>query len=548
MPLARFTNNSGMPMTTQRRGVMLIAGMLVVLAAIMPLIGIAAYARHDAAKYELSHVQEYSEWTLQRAGSSLDVARSVLDRLDKEGWRDCSADHMARMRVLAVDGRSVEEIGFFIDGRLACTSWGRVTSIIPSTPPATVLPDGTAVHLGVASQVPGAAPMIALSRPSLSRPASSGSFHRVLMPSERLLDVLTDTEMALGVADLQGNLIAVRGAIDPDTARTMAARGGSGRMGTHFYAVGQNDDFRALAVTDQSLVAARISQDIWRMLPVSLGISAILIGLIIWISRRNLSLEGELAVGIKDREFFVCYQPIIELSTGLCVGAEALLRWTRSNGSSVPPDLFIPFAEQHQLIEPLTDVMIDCVVTDLAELLRRERNVHITINISAQDMESGRFLPVLHRALSETSIDPSQVWLEATERGFMDAAAASKTLRSARENGHMIAIDDFGTGYSSLAMLEQLPLDTLKIDRSFIDAIGRGAATSRVIPHIIDMAHGLRLNIVAEGVETVEQETYLRKSGVKFAQGWLYSKALPVEEFLQFFQDQSAAHHRPIPA
>ncbi|WP_459665884.1 EAL domain-containing protein, partial [Novosphingobium sp. 11B] len=228
---------------------------------------------------------------------------------------------------------------------------------------------------------------------------------------------------------------------------------------------------------------------------------------------------------------------------GLCVGAEALLRWQRSDGTSVSPEVFIPLAEKHRLIEPLTDMMIGCVVADLADMLRRERSVHVAINISAIDMQSGRFLPVLTHALAEAGVAPRQVWLEATERGFMDAAAARETLEKARAQGHMVAIDDFGTGYSSLAQLAALPLDALKIDKSFVDAIGREAATSVVVPHVIEIAHGLNLLIVAEGVETPEQEAYLRAAGVGFAQGWLYAKALPAGEFLAF---QEATNGRRV--
>ncbi len=528
MPLSRLLANSGA--RTQRHRVVLIAGILAILAAIVPLIGIAAYARHSATQSEISHVVEYSEWTLKRAETSLAAARSVLTTLNDEGWNDCSPGHIARMRVMAVEGARVEEVGFVRDGKLACTSWGPVPDGVAVAPATMRLPDGTGLDPDVAPQVPGASPLIAISR----------GHHRVLMPADSLVDVLTDTTMALGIADLHGRLIATTGALPADTARQIARQSGTGRLGPLFHASSQSGDLRAFAVTDQSLIAARVDRDMWWLLPISLAISAILLGLIIWISRQSMSPEGEFASGMRKGEFFVCYQPIIDLSTGACVGAEALLRWTRPNGNAVPPDLFIPFAEQHRLIEPLTDMLIDYVVADLAEMLRSERGAHITINISAQDMESGRFLPVLHRALAETSIDPSQIWLEATERGFMDPEAAQKTLEAARAQGHFIAIDDFGTGYSSLSMLEQLPLDTLKIDKSFVDAIGKDTATSPVIPHIIEIAHGLQLNIVAEGVETAEQEAYLQRSGVEFAQGWLYSRPLPAAEFMLFFQN-----HRP---
>ncbi|MBW7934599.1 MAG: EAL domain-containing protein, partial [Gemmatimonadaceae bacterium] len=214
-------------------------------------------------------------------------------------------------------------------------------------------------------------------------------------------------------------------------------------------------------------------------------------------------------------------------------------------GVSVPTETFIAFAEGHGLISELTDRMIACVADDLARL-SLEGSIHIAINIPAGDMETGRFLPVLEAALARRGVDPSQVWLEATERGFMNADAARRTIERARAAGHMVAIDDFGTGYSSLSMLETLPLDALKIDKSFIDAIGRDAATSVVTPHIIEMAHGLGFAIVAEGIETPAQEAYIRAAGVQFAQGWLYSKALPADAFADYYRRRKTGKPSPF--
>lgn len=249
---------------------------------------------------------------------------------------------------------------------------------------------------------------------------------------------------------------------------------------------------------------------------------------------------------LRSGEFVAHYQPLIELSTGACVGAEALVRWRQPNGTLVPPDLFIPYAEQDDLILELTDAVIRRVVADMASILWRT-DIHVAINVSARDMETGRFLSVLQNCLKRAGIPASRIWIEATERGFINVDAARQTLEAARAAGHQVAIDDFGTGYSSLALLESLPLDALKIDKSFVGAVGKGAAPSIVTPHIIEMAHGLGLSIVAEGVETLEQAAYLRGAGVQYAQGWLYSKALPPEEFALYLENR-LENRRPVQA
>ena len=217
------------------------------------------------------------------------------------------------------------------------------------------------------------------------------------------------------------------------------------------------------------------------------------------------------------------------------------MRWRRPDGSIVRPDLFVPLAEESGLITAITDQVIDAVIADLNELLVAERSLHVAINLCADDVKTGRVLPVIQNALEHTGIWPQQIWLEATERGFVDIDSARATIVRARELGYSVAIDDFGTGYSSLQYLQGLPLDALKIDKSFIDTIGRNTATSSVTSHIIDMAKTLNLYIIAEGVETEAQAAYLRARNVDFAQGWLLGKAQPAQEFKAFYLQNKQA-------
>ncbi|MFT0860902.1 EAL domain-containing protein [Ancylobacter sp. G4_0304] len=241
-----------------------------------------------------------------------------------------------------------------------------------------------------------------------------------------------------------------------------------------------------------------------------------------------------MAAAVRHREFPVHYQPIIELETGRCIGAEALVRWRRPDGTMVRPDEFIPLAETSGLIMPITDQVIERVVSDLNQMLVADRSLHVAINLCAEDISTGRFLPVLAAALDHTGIWPEQILLEATERGFVDVEGARRTLIEARRIGHGTAIDDFGTGYSSLQYLQTLPLNALKIDKSFVDTIGKVTATSSVTNHIIDMAKALNLLVVAEGVERQDQADYLNERGVELAQGWLFAKPLPADDFIAF--------------
>jgi sensor c-di-GMP phosphodiesterase-like protein len=191
------------------------------------------------------------------------------------------------------------------------------------------------------------------------------------------------------------------------------------------------------------------------------------------------------------------------------------------------------------LIEPLTDMILEKTLAELSDLLRDDR-LYLSINLSASDMAKRRFFPILRDSLQRAGLAPGRIAIEATERGFVDADNANQVLTAMREAGHAIFIDDFGTGYSSLSYLQKLAIDVLKIDKSFVEAIGTHSATSSVIIHIIGMAKQLKLKIVAEGVETRTQADFLRQHGVDAGQGWLFSKPLTGAEFRKYLLANTA--------
>ncbi|WP_158215168.1 EAL domain-containing protein [Candidimonas nitroreducens] len=274
-----------------------------------------------------------------------------------------------------------------------------------------------------------------------------------------------------------------------------------------------------------------------------IGFIALLIGgAIISAVRSRSSALGALRSAVQRREFVVRYQPIIELQTGRCVGAEALVRWRRYDGSIVPPEEFISLAEASGLIIPITDQVIDLLVAELHDVLVADRNLHISMNLSAQDIQTGRGLDYMQTQIGRAGIRSDQIWFEMTESGSVEIDAARATMMRMRDLGHLVSIDDFGTGYASLHHLHSLPLDALKIDKSFIDMIGHDTAGSKVMPYILDIAAALQLFCVAEGVQTQEQVDYLVERNVAFGQGWLFSKPLTSEGFVAFYKERKARY------
>ncbi|MBB3257378.1 sensor c-di-GMP phosphodiesterase-like protein [Paraburkholderia bannensis] len=249
---------------------------------------------------------------------------------------------------------------------------------------------------------------------------------------------------------------------------------------------------------------------------------------------RHVLLEG-----IRQRQFTAWFQPLVDLRTGRCVGAEALVRWTLADGTVIAPDTFIPMAELLGMIQPITDLVIESVFAGAGNLLVRRRDLHISINLTRDDLISSRFLHTLKACFAKHDVRAEQIWFECIERAFIDAQQLGPVLQSYRDAGHKVFIDDFGTGYSSLAYLHALPVDGIKIDKSFINALTSGSEVNAIVPHIIGIAHELKLAMVAEGVEIEAQAAYLREHGVQFAQGWLYAKAMPAAQFVRWVEQNA---------
>jgi sensor c-di-GMP phosphodiesterase-like protein len=271
----------------------------------------------------------------------------------------------------------------------------------------------------------------------------------------------------------------------------------------------------------------------WWLLPASLALSACAGILVFLLVRQRQSLDAELQGAIRRGELQVLYQPIFDLDSRNCVGAEALLRWRRPDGTLTSPDLFIPMAENTGQIRQMTDFVLQRLLEQLGQLLRSNPQLYISVNLAACDVMVPRIGEVMARLLSVHRVAARQIAFEVTERGLVDVVVARENLQALRDVGHQVLIDDFGTGYCSLAYLQTLPVDCLKIDKAFIDALGHDAASSGVAPHIIRMAQALQLKVIAEGIEHEAQAVFLSSEGVKFGQGWLFAHALSAVQFIE---------------
>lgn len=260
-------------------------------------------------------------------------------------------------------------------------------------------------------------------------------------------------------------------------------------------------------------------------------------------AHRRLDLENDLRRALAEGRLEVHYQPQVSPVDGHMCGVEALVRWRHPRDGMIGPDEFIPIAEETGLIVPLGEHVLRTACRQVAEWDRRGLTIpKLAVNLSARQFRQPDLADRVCRILDETGVSSSRLELEITESTVMrDVDDSVATLRCLRARGICVAIDDFGTGYSSLSQLKRVPIDTLKIDRSFIEGIPGSAEDVAIVGAIVAMARSLGLKLVAEGVEQPAQRDFLRALGCGEAQGWLFGRPLPADAFERDHLDGAAA-------
>jgi EAL domain-containing protein (putative c-di-GMP-specific phosphodiesterase class I)/GGDEF domain-containing protein len=248
----------------------------------------------------------------------------------------------------------------------------------------------------------------------------------------------------------------------------------------------------------------------------------------------QLSMERELRAGIEQNQFRAYFQPKVDLKTGEIFGAEALARWIRPDGPQIGPARFIPAAEELGLVGQISDAVMRDAAWKAAAWAREGTAIQVAVNVSPLQFRDDRFGQRMLKLLEQAGLPAFCLELEITESIAMeDPARALRLIQPLRERGVRIAIDDFGCGHSSLAALTRLPFDVLKIDRGFVQGLPTDRSGCAIVETIITMSRALDFEVVAEGIETVEQADFLRQAGATYGQGFLFGAATPPAEFIQ---------------
>lgn len=516
---------------TSRKLINLVSGILI-LAVLLPVL-VSIYLAHRKAEQVFhNELEEFADHALLRTGQVIDEAVSAVDNINRFKGETCSRAHADAMHRTALEYRNVQEVMFEKEGRILCSS---LESFAHSEQLGE--PDRTGAR-GYSAWYT-TPPMPGFKRKMIFIGKSP---HLALVDPMSFIDVLPFGTYTLNIAMVglnKNKLIATNNKyISNDWLKPLKEGAEEFQSDNDFYIIRRDNDLglAMIAWTSMDPLAMAWYQQLYIWLPVGSIISLVAGWFLTRVLRRLLSPHNRLMDAIKNHELRVVYQPIVHLESGESVGAEALIRWEQQDGTMLTPDVFIPLAEHTGLVTQLTEQVIEIIFLELGEWLNQNPDYHISVNLGTRDVRSLHILDVISPYLSRYSVMPGQIAFEITERGFADPKVTAPIIAQYREAGHAIYIDDFGTGYSSLSYLQDLDVDILKIDKSFVDAIGY----KNITPHIIEMANALGILMVAEGIETPVQATWLRQQGVQYGQGWLFSKALPKDKFIEWVTNYRA--------
>jgi sensor c-di-GMP phosphodiesterase-like protein len=450
--------------------------------------------------------------------------------------RICSAEEIGLMRKLAISASYLQSVGRVENGRMTCSSLGEHVPPLDLGPPDYVSEKGSVMRVAVQLSV----------APQSRFTVVEAAGYAAVVHQELIFDVSDySPEISLAVVGSSTRrIVASRGQFD--VASLQSLHSGEAMMVSDSNQLvasrrSQKYDVISVAAVPMESVHTLSRELMGFVVPLCLLLGVGVASAFHFLVRWQGSVPALLRAALRRDEFYLVYQPVVRLDTRQCVGAEALLRWRRRDGKVIRPDLFIPIAEEAGIITSITRRVLALVERDVPAMVTAFPHLRISLNLSPCDLKSGAIVKQLSDLMRRSGIKPGNLHVEATERSLIDVELVTTVIQEIRAAGIGVAIDDFGTGYSCLSYLATLNVDCLKIDKSFVDTIGTLAPTNSVVPHIIEMAKSLNLEIVAEGVESEAQAQFLRERGVQLAQGWLFAKPMEPKDFVRYVQAGMAA-------
>ena len=454
-------------------------------------------------------------------------AHRVLDAMNAASTPWCGKADIEFLNTLIYQSHLLKEIGRVRDGKIRCsTTLGRTQAMAPQWPkPDFTGADGVKVYRDLP-----ALRLHAVTVTTLQKMDSYAVLNPYIYrsPEKELIHI--------SGAVIDGSLMraVARGQDDSHPSKPILTRDGDFRIGANLYSTRCSQLYNTCRTATVSIPEILKEDRLQISGNVALGgVAGALLGFFVALMyRRQRSMEKQLRRAIRQGGLWLVYQPILNLATHKIVGAEALSRWTDEDGAPVGPDVFIRIAEEAGFVGEITELVVRRALHDFRDIVRRNPEFRLNVNVTAWDLADAKFLPMLERELTEQGIAASSLTIEITESSTAKQQVAIEAIRQLRQRGHHVHIDDFGTGYSSLVYLKDLAVDAIKIDKAFTHAIGTEAVTLGILPQILALAKTLQLGVIAEGIETTEQAGYFAGTDEPvLGQGWLFGRPVSLVEF-----------------
>jgi sensor c-di-GMP phosphodiesterase-like protein len=512
-------------MRTLRQRVLVTLAATVVAAAVGALAGFLL-GRALTLHHEVAKLDQYATRIRREAETSASEARGMLAAIDASPYPFCSDQEIGWIHKRVFQSEYLKDGGRIRDGAIACSAvLDRLNPPFALPRPDFTRKDGTQVYLNLVPLRIGDKTVVTIGMgdafivysPWNLKDLGSASMHFTV----------TAIDSPTGQAGrLVGEQSQAQGSI--------LTNEGEARAGDILYLTRCSSRYLACMTAYISIPEALKANrgEFTAYIAIS-GLSGALVGFAFsLVYRRRSSIEQQLRRAIQRDALKAVYQPIVELTTGRIVGAEALVRWTDEDNVAVSPDVFIRIAEECGFVGEITRLMVGRALREFRSTLLSRPGFRVNVNIAAADLGDPAFLPMLEKALEREGVPAHSLGIEITESFTARQQVATSAILLLRRKGHIVHIDDFGTGYSSLAYLHDLSVDAIKIERAFTKAIGTQSVTVSILPQILSMAAMLNLQVIVEGIETSEQASYFASSELPLlAQGWLFGHPVPADLF-----------------
>lgn len=502
-----------------------------VLAAV-PVVGINALIQRSIENEGVLDVQTSAKKAVSRAEWRIDQALVGMSALSSVSIESCSDVDLGELRRAVMTITPVKELSIVgPDGEARCTHLGLGGATLTVSREIATKGDGD-VLLAVVTTPDRNQRGLRIRWRRGAEPLSLAA----LLPADMFLP---DNDMTARPEDPGIRIMLTEGSLIVGGGPSVSDDGGFDRI------YGRAESGRYPIVATGSISRARLMAERKDLLMFSnigsLAFAVLLLAFAFiapWREHANPITEIEQA--LERREFVPYFQPIIDLRTGRFAGAEVLVRWRKPDGTIISPASFIPLAESTGLIIHLTRALMRAVRDQAGAVIGKRPNFRIGFNVSAAYFADDKLVRDVRNIFAASPIRLSQIVIEVTERQPLEnLTAARRVIASLQGLGCRVAIDDVGAGHSGLSYILKLGVDEIKIDKMFVDAIGTERHSTAIIDMLVDLSRNLRLEIIAEGVETFEQVTFLREHGIRLAQGFVFAPPLPLKSFVQLLEAAS---------